>query len=159
MKLRQKIYDSSEQTNKLIKITNSYHHYKNLEKIKNRKPIYVNRNYPPKESTKQKTNIKLNDYYILRDNMKPKKNLVEIKYKKSDPEFNEQQNKFGNNLKESKFGNKNLDKENKNYKKRINNQRTFIDAKNINKEYNKALMNKRKKSGNKNIQLPSINNH
>ena len=40
MKLRQKIYDSSEQTNKLIKITNSYHLFKNLERIKNRKPIY-----------------------------------------------------------------------------------------------------------------------
>ena len=69
-KSRQKIYDSSEQINKLIKVTNSYHLYRNLEKIKNRKPIYVNDyNYQQKKTEKGKSHSDLNDYYQMQENL------------------------------------------------------------------------------------------
>ena len=42
MNPRQKSYDSYDKTNKLLKLTNSYYHYRNLETIKNRRPQYSN---------------------------------------------------------------------------------------------------------------------
>ena len=61
MKLRQKIYDSSESINRLIKITNSFHHYNNLKKIRERKPLYyINKNNVPKN--KKLSNNEKNRY-------------------------------------------------------------------------------------------------
>ena len=150
MKLRQKIYDSSERTNKLIKITNSYHLFKNLEKIKNRKPIYVNNNYPPK-----KFNQNLNEYYINKDN-KYKNNILDKKSTKNGyANYTDINNLFNN--KESRLVNKRLVKENENYIKRINNQKAFISSKSLDKEYKmKVAMKKYKKSGSNNVLLPPI---
>ena len=41
MNFRQKLYDSQDSANILMKINNSSSLFKNLEKIQNRKPIYV----------------------------------------------------------------------------------------------------------------------
>ena len=150
MKLRGKIYDSSEPTNKLIKITNSYHLFKNLEKIKNRKPIYVKNNYPPK-----KINQNLNEYFINKDN-KYKNNIFDKKSTKNGYENYTDINNLFNN-KESKLVNKKLAKENENYIKRLNNQKAFISSKSLDKEYKmKVAMKKYKKSGSKNVLLPPI---
>ena len=150
MKLRQKIYDSSERTNKLIKITNSYHLFKNLEKIKNRKPIYANNNYPPK-----KINQNLNEYYINKDN-KFKNNILDKKSTKNAYENYIDINNLFNN-KESRLVNSKLVKENENYIKRINNQKPFISSKSLDKEYKmKVAMKKYKKNGSKNVLLPPI---
>ena len=150
MKLRQKIYDSSERTNKLIKITNSYHLFKNLEKIKNRKPIYVKNIYPPKNINKN-----LNEYYIHKDNMY-KNNILDKKPKKNGYANNTDINNLYNN-KESKLFNKKLEKENENYIRRINNQKPFISSKSLDKEYKvKATMKKYNKSRSKNVLLPPI---
>ena len=150
MKLRQKIYDSSERTNKLIKITNSYHLFKNLEKIKNRKPIYVNNNYPPK-----KFNQNLNEYYINKNNIY-KNNILDKKSTKNGyANYTDINNLFNN--KESRFVNKRIVKENENYIKRINNQKAFISSKSLDKEYKMRLaMKKYKKSGSNNVLLPPI---
>ena len=37
MNPRQKSYDSYDKTNKLLKLTNSYYHFRNLELIKKKK--------------------------------------------------------------------------------------------------------------------------
>ena len=42
MNPRQKSYDSYDKTNKLLKLTNSYYHFRNLEFIKKRRPLYSN---------------------------------------------------------------------------------------------------------------------
>ena len=42
MNPRQKSYDSYDKTNKLLKLTNSYYHFRNLEIIKNRRSQYNN---------------------------------------------------------------------------------------------------------------------
>lgn len=62
MKLRQKIYDSSESINRLIKITNSFHHYNNLKKIRERKPLYNINKYNVQKNQKI-TNNEKNKYY------------------------------------------------------------------------------------------------
>ena len=67
MKLRQKIYDSSESINRLIKITNSFHHYNNLKKIKERKPIYYINNFKnTRNKNSSKSNLGINNNYIYR---------------------------------------------------------------------------------------------
>ena len=43
MNSRQRSYDSYDKTNKLLKLTNSFYHFRNLEHIKNRKPQYGSR--------------------------------------------------------------------------------------------------------------------
>ena len=63
MKLRQKIYDSSESINRLIKITNSFHHYNNLKKIKERKPLYHNLNNYNYNRNKKLSNNENYKYY------------------------------------------------------------------------------------------------
>ena len=165
MKIRQKIYDSSEQTNKLIKITNSYHLYKNLENIRNRKPIYINNsNYLLKKSTRQKSQNDLKNYYKIKDNEKFSKILGTIRTKKVEPPMNTEQNKLINNSKESRLLHKNIEnqtieKENENLKKRINCQKPFISARSLDKEFQKRtiLEKKRKKNGSKALILPPIN--
>ena len=150
MKLRQKIYDSSERTNKLIKITNSYHLFRNLEKIKNRKPIYANNNYPPK-----KINLNLNEYYINKNNIY-KNNIFDKKSKNNGYSNNTDINNLFNN-KESRLVNKQLEKENENYIKRINNQKAFISSKSLDKEFKmKMAVKKYKKSGSNSVLLPPI---
>ena len=65
MKLRQKIYDSSESINRLIKITNSFHHYNNLKKIRERKPIYNINNFNNKRNKKSlNSDLGVNKNYI-----------------------------------------------------------------------------------------------
>ena len=65
MKLRQKIYDSSESINRLIKITNSFHHYNNLKKIRERKPIYNINNFNNKRNKKSlNSDLGVNKNYV-----------------------------------------------------------------------------------------------
>ena len=164
MKLRQKIYDSSEQTNKLIKITNSYHLFKNLEKIKNRKPIYINNSdFLLKREPKQRSHVDLKDYYKRREDEIFGKVLGTIKAKKVYPMTNTEQSRIINNTKESRLLHKMLEKEtiekdNEKFKRRLFNQKPFISAKSMDKEY-KRLSNmekKRKYNASRKLILPPI---
>ena len=168
MKLRQKIYDSSEQINKLIKITNSYHLYKNLEKIKNRRPIYINSYNNQKKSESRKSHNDLNDYYKKKENLIFGKILEEINAKKVKSPINLEQNKLINNSRDSRLVHNNLkkqalEKENENYKKRIYSQKAFCSAKTLEQEYNKRLIFGKSKNNNSNdskiLILPPINKY
>ena len=167
MKIRQKIYDSSEQINKLIKITNSYHLYKNLENIRNRKPIYLyNSNLPLKKSTRQKSLNDINEFNKAKDNLIFGKIINEINSKKVEPPKNNELNKLISNSKESRLIYKNLEskslkKENENYKKRIYSQKAFISAKTLDEEYKRRLIFGKLKNENnsKALILPPINKY
>jgi hypothetical protein len=114
MKLRQKIYDSSESINRLIKITNSFHHYNNLKKIRERKPLYNINNYNNMRNKQvSRSNLGINNNYIY----KSKENDIiinSIDKMKYNGYFNENK----------KFG---MKKENKKYKK---NNNTYENNKN-----------------------------
>ena len=115
MKLRQKIYDSSESINRLIKITNSFHHYNNLKKIRERKPLYNTNNYNSMKNKKSsRSNLGINNNYIY----KSKENDIiinSIDKMKYNGYFNENK----------KYG---MKKENKIYKK---NNNTYENNKNV----------------------------
>ena len=107
MNIRQKIYDSSESINRLIKITNSFHHYNNLKKIRERKPLYNMNNYNNMRNKQvSRSNLGINNNYIY----KSKENDIiinSIDKMKYNGYFNENK----------KFG---MKKENKIYKKNNN---------------------------------------
>ena len=159
MKIRQKIYDSSEQINKLIKITNSYHLYRNLENIRHRKPIYINSsNFPLKKSTRQKSLNDINEYNKAKDNLVFGRIIDEINSKKVEPPRNSELDKLISNSKESRLIYKNLEskslkKENENYKKRIYSQKAFISTKTLDQEYKKRLIFGKLKNENKSKEL------
>ena len=68
MNIRQKIYDSSESINRLIKITNSFHHYNNLKKIRERKPLYNINNYNNMRNKQvSRSNLGINNNYIYKN--------------------------------------------------------------------------------------------
>ena len=114
MNIRQKIYDSSESINRLIKITNSFHHYNNLKKIRERKPLYNMNNYNNMRNKQvSRSNLGINNNYIY----KSKENDIiinSIDKMKYNGYFNENK----------KFG---MKKENKKYKK---NNNTYENNKN-----------------------------
>ncbi len=114
MNIRQKIYDSSESINRLIKITNSFHHYNNLKKIRERKPLYNINNYNNMRNKQvSRSNLGINNNYIY----KSKENDIiinSIDKMKYNGYFNENK----------KFG---MKKENKKYKK---NNNTYENNKN-----------------------------
>ena len=122
MKLRQKIYDSSESINRLIKITNSFHHYNNLKKIKERKPLYYNSKFNVQKN-KKFSYIEKNKYYSNNN-----ENNIIIN---SIDKMNYKDLLFGNN------GNKNIGlKKEKDYnKKQIKNNVSNENRKNIDLKY------------------------
>ena len=161
MNLKQRLYDSNSSGNALIKIKNSSVLSHNLQKIRNRKPIYVNSLF----SQRKKSNLNLIDYYRQKENSIISKILGEIRTKEVKPILNTEQseivhNSMNSKKKHYKLINLALKKENQSFKKRIFNQKPFISVKDLDKEYNDmANKNKAKRKANKSLVLPPINSH
>ena len=122
MKLRGKIYDSSESINRLIKITNSFHHYNNLKKIRERKPLYINNFNNMKNKKSSQSNFGLNNHNnnenkIIINSIEKKKykgqiknfEYFEIKKENKDKKYRRKNNTHENN-------------KNNNYSKQKNNK-------------------------------------
>ena len=161
MNLKQRLYDSNSSGNALIKIKNSSVLSHNLQKIRNRKPIYVNSLF----SQRKKSNLNLLDYYRQKENSIISKILGEIRTKEVKPILNTELNEIVNNSMNSKkkhykLINLALKKENQSFKKRIFNQKPFISVKDLDKEYNDMVnKNKAKRKANKSLVLPPIISH
>ena len=166
MNPRQKSYDSYDKTNKLLKLTNSYYHFRNLELIKKRKPQYSNR--PTFYQTKKQPHLApFQNYYIKRQNENIQYKLKEIRSRPIKPKINDIFLSKESKIQEFRQQHKNLfikrrEEENKNYKKRIKNQKAFIDPRTMDKDYHvehtKTLMKLRKIGENENVVLPPIKN-
>ena len=164
MNPRQRYYDSYDKTNKLLKLTNSFYHFRNLESIRNRKSQYNNcpTFYHPRKpvdpiksfSIKKQNEIvqeKLNK--IKRRTIKPKMNDVFLIKESKIQEFGQRHKNIHMKLRQI---------ENENYIKRIKNQKAFINPKAMDKDYKeehlKTLMKIKKIGENDNIVLPPIKN-
>ena len=157
MNFRQRLYDLNNSTNLQIKINNTSSLSKNLNEIRNRKPIFIHKNLPHNK----KTQINLVDYYREKENILYKKILGEIRNKSTKPIFNTEESEIINNNKISrknyyKINNYNLVKENESFKRRLNKQKPFFSARNLDKEYKERVKISRKKEYNSLI-LPPIN--
>ena len=167
MNPRQKSYDSYDKTNKLLKLTNSYYHYRNLEIIKNRKPLY---NDAPKyfsnpKTAKKKKAIVFQTYYVKKQNESIKNKINKILLRPIKPKMNNEFLTKEKKLYQMKKLYKNIfdrkrDEDNEYYKNRIKNQKAFMNPKamdkNFNTEHIKAMMKLRKIRENENVVLPQI---
>ena len=158
MNFRQKLYDSQDSANILMKINNSSSLFKNLEKIQNRKPLYAKAS----SFKKMSRNNKESDYYLNKENKIFEKILVSITDKEVKARFNTEQNELINNNRNSrrkhlKLRNMKIGNENNFYWNRVFNQKSVISPKQYDKEFNK-LVNKLnvKKKANKKLILPPI---
>ncbi len=158
MNLRQKLYDSQDSANVLMKINNSSSLFKNLEKIQNRKPLYANAS----SLKKINRNNKESDYYLNKENKIFSKILVSITDKEVKARYNTEQNELINNNRNSrrkhlKLRNMKIGNENNFYWNRVFNQKSVISPKQYDKEFNN-LVNKLnvKKKANKKLILPPI---
>ena len=132
MNPRQKSYDSYDKTNKLLKLTNSYYHFRNLELIKKRKPQYGN--YPTFYQKNKSHIVPFQSYFIKKANENIQNKLNQIRWKPIKPKINEIILSKESKIQEFRQQHKNLfikkrDEENENYKKRIKNQKAFINPK------------------------------
>ena len=161
MNLRQRLYDSNDSSNQRIKITNSSVLSKNLEEIRNRKPIYTNNALIKRKKSK----LELNDYYRKKENKIINKIIDEIRFKEIKPIINTEQNQLINNSmnsrkKYNKLNNLAIEKENENFKRRLNNQKAFLSAKILDEEYKKKIRkNSAKKNASQSLVLPPIKSY
>ena len=163
MNFRQRAYDSFDRSNYNLKITNSYYHFKNLELIKRRKPQYSN---PPTFYLNKKHHeAPFRNYYIIKQNKNIQNKLNQIRWKPLKPVINDIFLTKESKIQEFRQQHQNLfikrrKEENENYKKRIKNQKAFIDPKAMDKDYQeehtKTLMKLRKIQENEKVVLPPI---
>jgi len=173
MNPRQKSYDSYDKTNKLLKLTNSYYHYRNLETIKNRRPQYNNapiffqKLKSSKTSSKKKQATLFEAYNVKKENENIKKKIVKILLRPIKPKINSDFFSKETKMQKLRQIHKNIfdqkrNEDNQYYKKRINNQKAFINPKMMDKNYNeehlKVLMKLKKIGENENVVLPNIKN-
>ena len=141
MNPRQKSYDSYNKTTKLLKLTNSYYHFKNLESIKNRNSQYGLR---PMIFSPNKKHIAFNlfqMYNIKKQNQNIKNKIKKILLKPIKPIMNDNFMAKDEKLKkfrkyQSEMYNKSISKANECFKKRLYNQKAFINSKMLDKIYN-----------------------
>ena len=167
MNPRQKSYDSYDKTTKLLKLTNSYYHFRNLEIIKNRRSQYNNvpLYFHNSKTTKKKQSTLFQTYYVKKQNENIKNKLNKILLKPIKPKLNndflikEIKMQKVRQIHKNIFNQKRV-QDNKDYKHRIKNQKAFINPKvmdyNFNTEHVKAIMKLRKIRENENILLPQI---
>lgn len=162
MNLRQKSYDSFDKTNKLLKLTNSYYHNRNLELIRNRKSQYKQ---PDKIMIKRNYMEPFMDYYVKKENIDIRAKINGIRWKEIKPQINEYFLKKEGKIQDfrnqhKKIADKLRENENKNYKKRIEEQKAFLSTKEMDKEYEeihaRTIKKLRKLGANENIVLPPI---
>ena len=95
MNPRQKSYDSYDKTNKLLKLTNSYYHFRNLEIIKNRRsqynnaPLYFHSQTKTRNVSKRKKAELFQTYFLKKQNESIKKKLNKILLRPIKPKMND----------------------------------------------------------------------
>ena len=162
MNFKQKIYDSNDSTSKLDKINNNSLLSRNLNEIRNRKPIYINKSV----TSIKKRNNNQPSYDRIKDNLLYNKILLEIRNKVVKPYMNTESNEIINNNINSrknyhKLNNLSLKKENESFRRRLNDLKPFISAKDLEKEYNERVKIYRYsvKRINDSLVLPPIKNY
>ena len=165
MNPRQKNYESYDSNNKLLKLTNSYYHFRNMEYIKNRPSLYSPQPLSFGLRRKQMSFANLQAYNIKKTNQTIKNKLQKILLKPIKPQMNDIFLAKDKKLKEIRKAqqdkyNKIIDTDNRNLKKRLLNQRAFINSKMLDRLYDykhsESLMKLKKKRKYRNYFLPKI---
>ena len=164
MNYRQRFYDSYNKNNMHLKITNSYYHFKNIQKIIYRKPEYkaTKNAYSPKLNLNTRP---YNNYFLTRENEIYKKIIRDIRATKSRPKLNDYYKVKEENLRDYRkkyktLENKQLTRENSNFQKRLKNQKSMLRIRDMDRDYKnnhlKMVERSRKVKDLRNIILPPI---
>jgi hypothetical protein len=166
MNFRQRAYDSYDRSNYNLKITNSYYHFKNIQKIIYRKPEYQT-NRKIRSPPRLKINTQpFNNYFVMRENELYKKIINGIRDTKVKPKINNYYKLKEEKMKEYRKHNKTLQSrqlsiENINYKKRLRSQKSMLKIREMDKDYKnnhlKMVERSRKIKDLRSIVLPPIN--
>ena len=165
MNPKQKHYESYDKTTKLLKLTNSYYHFRNLEHIKNRSSRYSLKPLSLSPNKKHRAFNIFQLYDIKKQNKDIKNKIKKILLKPIKPNMNDNFIAKDKKLKvfrklQNDYYNKNINRANEYFKKRIRNQKAFINPKMMDKiydsEHSKSLMKLRKIRGSGNYNLPPI---
>ena len=162
MNFRQQLYGRYDETNQLMKISNNFYLYKNVNSISKRKI-----KLPLSPSRKNHINTDcMGQYYVSRNNEIYKKMLDNIKRQpvrlntNSDKKDIERINNY--RKKSKQIEDKLLAIENENYKKRLNMQKGRLNIKNIEDNYQnyhlKEVKRLRRIPAEKSVVLPPISN-
>ncbi len=164
MNFRQRAYDSYDRSNFNLKITNSYYHFKNIQKILYRKPEY--KSIKKFQSPRIKMNSQpFNNYFVLRQNQLYKKIISDIRSTKVKPKINDYYQTKEEKLKDYRKQNRTLQKmelsrQNSNYRTRLRSQKSMLKIREMDKKYKenhmKMVERSRKIKDTKHLILPPI---
>ena len=164
MNFRQRAYDSYDRSNYNLKITNSYYHFKNIQKILYRKPEY--KSIQKVKSPTLKINTQpYNNYFVMRQNQLYKKIINDIRSTKVRPKINDyykdREEKLRDYRKQNRtLQNKELSRQNSNYKTRLRSQKSMLRIREMDKKYKenhmKMVERSRKIKDTKHLILPPI---
>ena len=164
MNFRQRAYDSYDRSNYNLKITNSYYHFKNIQKILYRKPEY--KSIKKVNSPRLKINTQpYNNYFVMRQNQLYKKIISDMRSTKVRPKINDYYKTREEKLKDYRsqsrtLQNKELSRQNSNYRTRLRSQKSMLKIREMDKKYKenhmKMVERSRKIKDTKHLILPPI---
>ena len=168
MNFRQRFYDSYDRSNYNFKVTNSYYHFKNIQKIAYRKPEY--NPYIILKSPRLNINIhsyksNINYYMLSQQNKAFKKTIEDIQNSVVKPKLNLFYKLKEEKIREYRRASKTLEikelkRENSRFHKRLKSQKSFLNLREMDQEYklnHQRIIDRNKKINKRFMILPPIN--
>ena len=168
MNFRQRFYDSYDRSNYNFKVTNSYYHFKNIQKIAYRKPEYnpyINLKSPRLNINIHSYKSNINNYMLSQQNKAFKKTIEDIQNSVVKPKLNLFYKLKEEKIREYRRASKTLEikelkRENSRFHKRLKSQKSFLNLREMDQEYklnHQRIIDRNKKINKRFMILPPIN--
>ena len=168
MNFRQRFYDSYDRSNYNFKVTNSYYHFKNIQKIVYRKPEYnpyINLKSPRLNVNIHSYKSNINNFMLSRQNKAFKKTIEDIRNSVVKPKLNLYYKLKEEKIREYRRASKTLEtkelkRENSRFHKRLKSQKSFLNLREMDQDYklnHQRLIDRNKKINRRFMILPPIN--
>ena len=168
MNFRQRFYDSYDRSNYNFKVTNSYYHFKNIQKIVYRKPEYnpyINIKSPRLNLNIHSYKSNINNYMLSQQNKAFKKAIENIRNSVVKPKLNLFYKLKEEKMREYRRASKTLEtkelkRENSRFHKRLKSQKSFLNLREMDQDYklnHQRIIDRNKKINKKFMNLPPIN--
>ena len=167
MNFRQRFYDSYDRSNYNFKVTNSYYHFKNIQKIAYRKPEYnpyINLKSPRLNINIHSYKSNINNYMLSQQNKAFKKTIEDIQNSVVKPKLNLFYKLKEEKIREYRRASKTLEKrelkrENSRFHKRLRSQKSLLKLREMDQEYklnHQKLLDRSRKINKRYMFLPPI---
>ena len=167
MNYKQRFYDSYDRSNYNFKVTNSYYHFKNIQKIAYRKPEYnpyINLKSPRLNINIHSYKSNINNYMLSQQNKAFKKTIEDIQNSVVKPKLNLFYKLKEEKIREYRRASKTLEKrelkrENSRFHKRLRSQKSLLKLREMDQEYklnHQKLLDRSRKINKRYMFLPPI---